>query len=289
MGFDEKNETSPLGVTMTMTSNPDSFYANVFCSTVDNPHGKTGCYAGFADCRLSASLYNHKMIVDNETHKIMLGLNKKNGYVLNQTRVEAALGKCSYIWDGASQNRLNRGCGLGAPTMSCADHRAAFYNICPSTGQTCSEYADEVRHAFCTMYGGQVPISSDPHYNPCVFPGPAIDWHDQAAYYPHGSYLRDMANARAARNGENMGKWNEVVVDDTLMMHDISIDASQVITAFIYAKSGLPASRANAEKMRDGFCKINNVSPIPVIEVDDVTYQPNGPFMLPSEESTILV
>merc|ERR1711904_502996 len=141
--------------------------------------------------------------------------------------VEAYWSKCSYIWDGATENRLNRGCGLGTPTQSCADRRSAFYNICPSTGQTCTFNDDEVKRALCTTYGGTVQISSDPSQT-CVFPGPAIDWHNQAEYDPLGSYLRDMANARVAHNGQNTAKWNEIVIDETLVLHDIGVEPTQV-------------------------------------------------------------
>merc|ERR1719160_138906 len=106
------------------------------------------------------------------------------------------------------------------------------------------------------------------------------------------SYLRDMAKARATKNFM-LDQWNEVVIDETLMLHDIgqsSADAAQVVTAFVYAKSGLPGSKSSAESMRDEYCKINKVTPsIPVVEIDDVTFQPNGPFTLPSVDESILV
>lgn len=200
-GFDENDGNSPLGVTMTMTSNPNTFYGNIYCSTFDNPNGNTSCHAGFADCRLSASLYNHKMLVNTQTHKIVLGLQKTTGYIINQTRVESYLGKCSYIWDGASQNRLNRGCGNvpSAGAMDCSDSHCAFHNFCPSVNGTCSLNATEVQGSLCKNYGGPLPIPSYPQMPACMFPGPSIDWHDQAEYKPRDSFLRDMAVARASK------------------------------------------------------------------------------------------
>lgn len=295
-GFNESDPKSPLGVTITMTSNPNTFYGNIYCSTFNNPNGNTSCHKGFADCRLSASLYNHKMIVNTADHKIVLGLQKTTGYVINQSRVEAYLSKCSYIWDGASQNRLNRGCGnvpaIGLAALNCSNPQCAFYNYCPSTKQTCSLNATEVHGSLCQAYGGPLPIPSYPQMPACMFPGPSIDWHEQANYKPQMSYLRDMVKARATKNFM-LDQWNEVVIDETLMLRDISqssADAAQVVTAFVYAKSGLPASKNSAENMRDEYCKINKVTPpIPVVEIDDVTFQPNGPFNLPSAESILLV
>jgi hypothetical protein len=98
-----------------------------------------------------------------------------------------------------------------------------------------------------------------------------------------------MANARVAHNGQNTRNWNEVVIDETLLLYDIGVEPTQVVTAFVYAKSGLPSSKESAEKMRDDYCEHSNIGQIPVIEIDDVTYQPNGPFTIPSAESTVIV
>merc|ERR1712014_5884 len=100
--------------------------------------------------------------------------------------VESKWTKCSYIWDGASANRYNRGCGDGAPTNSCEEGSgSAWWNICPSTHKTCSAKDIEVRRSLCNVAGGWMPVppTHDGHAQ-CVFPGVALDYHEQSDYAP---------------------------------------------------------------------------------------------------------
>merc|ERR1719498_2119087 len=101
---------------------------------------------------MSAALYNHKMIRKPGRHKIpMMGLKRTVGYVFNQTMVETNFSKCSYIFDGATQNRLNGGCALGGG-MDCSQKNAAYYNICPSTQRKCTANDEWVKKAECALW-----------------------------------------------------------------------------------------------------------------------------------------
>merc|ERR1719183_1748371 len=111
MCFDEADYKSKLGVVITMVSNPTTFYGNIFCSVLPNPKGNTSCFNGQADCRLSVSLMNHKMMINQATGTVTVGLDRGVGYVLNEEMVENSWGKCSYVWDGATNNKYNLGCG----------------------------------------------------------------------------------------------------------------------------------------------------------------------------------
>jgi len=124
-----------------------------------------------------------------------------------------------------------------------------------------------------------------------VFPGPAFDYDGQTDHQPGAGKLREMANFSIHYNGgkdassPNIEKWNEIVIDETLMLPAIREDPALVIPAFVYAKSSMPISKANAQRMRDEFCAFNKVADIPLVEIDDTQYRPDGPFTLPSDES----
>ena len=293
--FDEKDDSTRLGATITMTSQPDSFYKNIFCSKIMNPLGDTGCYKGGADCRLSASLYGHKWIVNKTTNKTLLGLGRGVGYALNQTMVQTRWAKCTYIWDGASENKYNQGCGRGAPGDDCnkKTKTSAFYNICPSTGKMCTAKAKEVKLALCKKYGGDHPVpTTHDGQTQCMYPGAALDYHDAKASAPwkgepSTDKMRDMCkdrvkyNSGADKEGPNLEKWNEIVLDLLLFLPDMQRDPAMAVPAFVYTQKGGDAAKKAAESARDEYCKYNKVAPIPLVMVDNVHVCPNGPFVAP--------
>jgi len=284
MGYDENDESSPLGVTVSMAANPSTYWGNVFCSLENNPNGNTTCYNGMADCKMSASLINHKMMISSTSGKINIGLSRATGYVFNQTMVESTWAKCAYIWDGASNNRYNNGCGDGAPGNDCSGKGSAFDDICPSTGRTCTGDDDEVKRAFCRgIEGGTVPIPTthDGHVQ-CLFPGPAIDYHGQDGWTPKTqSYLRDMAKWRTKfsngkdASGPNIEKWNEIDLDERLL-------PKEAIVAFVYIKSRAPIAVYEVNDMQAEYEQDSGVT-VPVIGIDDETViaGSKGPFFTP--------
>lgn len=286
MGFDESDDTSPLGVTISMAANPSTYWGNVFCSLINNPGGNTTCYQGMADCKLSASLINHKMMISSTTGKINVGLSRATGYIYNQSMVESTYAKCAYIWDGASNNKYNQGCGDGAPGNSCDDTGSAFHDICPSTGRTCTGDDDEVKRAFCEGVPGgtiAIPRTHDGHVQ-CLFPGPAIDYHGQdlSTWTPRTvSYLRMMANNRAKfssgkdASGPNIEKWNEVDLDERLL-------TKNSIVAFVYVKSRAPIAVYEVNDMQAEYEEDSGVT-VPIIAIDDETVIAGGkgPFFAP--------
>lgn len=286
MGYDETDEKSPLGVTISMAANPSTYWGNVFCSTENNPNGNTTCYNGMSDCKLAASLINHKMMISSTTGKINVGLSRATGFIFNQTMVESTYAKCAYIWDGASNNKYNNGCGDGAPGNDCSDKGTAFYDICPSTGRTCTADDDEVKRALCkTVPGGTVaiPTTHDGHVQ-CMFPGPAIDYHGQdlSSWKPRTeSYLRDMAKWRTKfssgkdSSGPNIEKWNEVDLDERLF-------TKNSIVAFVYVKSRAPIAVYEVNDMQAEYEEDSGVT-VPVIGIDDETViaGSKGPFFAP--------
>lgn len=276
---------------------PGTFFGNIFCSVFDNPHGKTGCWLGNADCRMSASIYNRFIGVGAESGATVMGLGRGSGYVFNQTLVETRWSKCSYIFDGASGNKYNGGCGRGG-ISDCKSNFSAFKDICPSTGKTCTVTDQEVKSIACKEYGGDFPIPPT-HIGEaqCLFPGVAWNYHGQDDYKPGKEYLRDMIKARIERNdgqdqdGPNIEKWNEVVLDEHLFLPDIWKDPAVAVPAFIYSKAGMGSgSRDATARMRDEYCNVNKVDKIPLVRINDMEAVPEfGPFEPDEEDNEITV
>jgi len=120
MAFDPDDDTSDLGVTVDMR--PNGVF-DFFCST-----NGSSCFKGDADCRVSASLMNNRVMITEENRFAGI-MSRTQGIVFNQTTVETRLAKCSYVYDGATDRRLNGGCGCGALGQAeCSDIMSAYYD-----------------------------------------------------------------------------------------------------------------------------------------------------------------
>lgn len=296
LGFESNESTQggDVGVTISMAANNSGFFGNIYCSKFFNPafnsYGK--CFKGQADCRMSTSVLSHGWMITENKALASFG-NRRVGYVFNQTMVESKWTRCSYIWDGASFNLYNRGCGDGAPSGKCGDdENNAFNNKCGSDKHTCTANDDEVKRAVCTVAGGARAVPADhAGHAQCVFPGPAFDYRGQDDYKPNKDYTREMAKQRLKYNdgsdneGPNLEKNNEVVLDEELLIKDIWENPITAIPAVLYTKSNNAAgiNRMYAAKVRDDLCNIfgcgqNGGGTIPLVMVDDTEYQKGGPF-----------
>merc|ERR1711871_119386 len=150
LGFDTDDDSSPVGVTMSMAADKHDFSSNLYCADVVD----TDCYEGRADCRMSCSLLNHKVMIsehDNGVYAVP-GMEREVGYVFNQTLVETYFGKCAMIYDGASMHSYNGGCGRGARgTPNCTDPKSAFFDQCEDhpPAHTCAREDPEVENWMC--------------------------------------------------------------------------------------------------------------------------------------------
>lgn len=303
LGFDAKDNTSLLGVTASMAADVNSFFGNIFCSQfADRPGGRSKCFKGQADCRLSASLYSHAWGYDPKTKKTLMGLSRQIGYAFNQSMVESRWAKCSYIWDGASMNKYNRGCGEGAPGATCEeDVYSAYRDICKSTNKICTASDPEVKLAACKQYPGgrdPVPLAHDKGAQ-CYFPGPSLNYHDQNSFEPNKDDVKNMRDMATLRVQYNEGKdtqgvsnyvaWNEVVLDELLLLPDMWYDPAPVLTAFLYTKGGLPISKNLATQVRDDFCKFYKISDIPLVMVDDTADSQTGIFLADTSDASTMV
>jgi len=272
-GFDENDDSSPLGVTISM-QNEFALYCH------------TGCFHGQTDCRLSASVYNHKVQLKRSTGDIKVTMGRVAGIVLNQTGVETSFGKCSYMYDGATFNRYNNGCGCAAHSNACSDETSAFGNVCPTSGKSCTVSDPEVSRCACT--NTKIPDRSD--RTQCFFEGAAFGSGSE-------DQTRTMLKERLQRqdgsdsSNDPLEYWNEVVIDENVLMEQLAIDPVSVIPAMIYVKSR-GAGLIYARKLRQGFADLYGEAAlkIPLIAIDDemvahgVTGR--GPFIATDELAT---
>jgi hypothetical protein len=294
MDFNETNDTSRLGVTISMASITTSFNANIFCSPVMG----TSCYQGSADCRMSASLFNHKIIVDS--NKLAPTMNREVGYVFDQSLTENYWGKCAYIWDGADFNKLNSGCGDGATGNAachtrdcCEDENSAFFNQCGATDKhTCTRDDVEISRVMCKgeTYGVMDP-PSQPSFPTCLYEMPAFIYGTDSTT----NHLRDGMKERVALQGNQTwltSQWNEVVIDERMLIPKVRQDPAGAIRAFVCVQNQQhPTACDMATAMRDEFLTAYGVSgSIPVVRLDttvDFTTT-GGPFSLPQSASQII-
>lgn len=285
-GFDAKDDSSPLGVTISVQSKFE-----LYCSELP---GET-CYQGHADCRFSASLYNDKMMLDTKTGGVKMTMGGSSGIVFNQTLVESKMGKCSYIFDGGSFNRYNGACGCLSMSGSCQDPSSAFGNVCPSTGQTCTISDRDVEGCSCDTTG-----DAGNKVMGCFHKGAG---YDRGSVRSSADQTREMVKARLRHQDGTaivygqpvtlLEYWNEVVVDEILMLELLREDPVPVIPAFVYTR-GSWSGRSQAQQMRDAYRKQFNVQvDIPLVAID-LTVRADaadGPFVLEAdaESSELLV
>lgn len=286
-----KNDTSPLGITISFAATRDSFSENLYCSMQMG----TGCFKGQADCRMSAAIFNWKMI--SQDYKWASTMGRDTGYIFNETMVENLYGKCFWVYDGATGNNYNGGCGRGADGgIDCNNSHSAYHNICKSTGKTCTAKDEEVKIAGCKPWGeAERPVhgnANPPADKPCFFPGPALNY----PVMDQPNMLREMVNYRVQMElkTNDWVDWNEVVIDERILVPEIWKDPASAIPAFVMTKQGGGISLDAAKKMQKEFSTyfkypydipiigINNVDPFCDAKHGDyMCKHPTGPFYDP--------
>lgn len=299
MDFDETNDESRMGVTISMAGQTNSFDANLFCSPLVN----TSCYNGQADCRMSSTLFNHKVVVAGNLFAPTM--DRPVGYVFNQEMVEGTFGKCSYVWDGNNFNDLNVGCGTGASgANSCDNPHSAFYDLCSDddyvTNHSCIRTDFQVEGRMCK--GPPGATADDATYGVVDPPATALDatcfYELPALIFGNStttSHLRDGLKQRIALQGENVNltsTWNEVVIDNRLLIPKLISEPANTILAFVCVPSeSQPTACALAETMRDGFQQAYGVTGIPVVAISKTVNftASGGPFVVPQTSRLVSV
>mmetsp|Transcript_17989 Transcript_17989/g.49326 ORF Transcript_17989/g.49326 Transcript_17989/m.49326 type:complete len:419 (+) Transcript_17989:105-1361(+) len=217
MGYDSADPTSPLGVVIHMLDS----------GSTDVNMGCGDCHDGYSTCKMRAQLSNHRMMTSSE-HTVMPAFARTVGVVFKTEIADKAL-KCSYTSDGATDIRLNNGCGCSATSNKtgqegCDDENSAFANLDPATGE-------EVTHSSLVVTDCHCSASTT---TGCYFKGPAF-------FEGHGeNELRDMVETRLAdqqRNAIATEDWNELIFDTRVLQPNYSQDPASVILAILYVKS----------------------------------------------------
>jgi len=308
MAFDESNDDTALGVSVTFPGQTRSFDENLFCNGYSKTN--TGCFNGLNDCRMSAVHINHKVMVQAQGSgwKVQPLMGRTVGVIFNQTLTENYFGKCTYLFDGADSYNVNYGCGDSAPgPASCDNPNSAFYNKCTTDGgasyHDCSATDPEITSRMCK--GPDYGTITPPQFKSaatCFYEMPAllVPHDDPSSFTPSSTnHLRDAMKQRVlsdSTTGQSQ-EWNEVVIDEKLLIPQINADPTHTILAFVYLDGTWMSARdakGYATRMRDQFQEaygVQGVPDIPVIELDarnDFT-QSGGPFKLPSSLKSVVV
>lgn len=296
MGFNEKRPDSPLGLTVNFRPGGEQGKLPIYVGS---------CYEGHAPNMTSTTLYNHKIVISNETGGLEPGLKRSVGIVYNQSGVETHFGKCVYMWDGASENRLHSGCGCGATGAidqpgSCDDHTTAYWNIDPKTGEWANSTSPSVKDCGCMTGLQPMPVSTlEPA---CYFRMPAFtDIPD-----PGLNHLRSMVEHRLAnQHGSDptplgprprLGYWNELVLDNNQLLEALWKDPVSGIMGIFFVSDGDPEktqiAQQDAQQYADWIKDTYHLGGVlPVIMLDtqvNVSKRGAKPFKLPPDFDTIV-
>lgn len=302
LGYSETNDSSPLGVIVSYLSTPQSLFKNIFCADWPNPvtKGKSRCHVGGTDCRISTGILNNKVNVHKNGNAIPI-MNRTVAVLFHTETTLSEFARCSYMWDGATQNRLNNGCGAGAgatcPTGACtSSDLSAFCDICQSTHQTCKADDTEVKAAMCKdeAYSGgtaALPEQRSSKIPPCFFPGVALDYHNQSNWTKKTDFTREMLKKRISFNNgtsqvdkdtlPNIEMYTEVVVDTRLWTAKMLENPRAAVLAFLYV-SGTDG-KGDAVAARNEYAstyKITDPKSIPVLALKLTDATKTGPFEL---------
>jgi len=223
------------------------------------------------------------------------------GIIFNQKAVESTIGKCAYMYDAQTFNRVNRGCGCSATHSGCGDMDSAYWSqeceyehpdqhsgVKKETCKNDTDTSPDVDQCWCntknrrdtTPTAGEAQVTDQQ----CFFKLPTL--------VPEGGVaneLHEMVKARVQNqantklddfnNGAKKTDWNEVVIDAEPMEKLLFSDPSSVVVAFMYVKSFGLAGRQLAQGM-SLEAKNRYGASIPIVEVDDkgTDIQCAGPF-----------
>jgi len=276
-GFDPKNPSGSIGTYIRITGS-----TKVWCHE--------GCYSGYADCRVSGSVYNPTQIVDETTGAIAWSFTGTQtdgdflGFWVNQTVIKQTLGKCAYIGDGGTDNKYNMGCGKTAActTNNCTDDTCAFAGMDPATNYKTHITADSDVVAGGMMGG---PGCNDPGL--CGYKGPA--------FWKQTGFVQDETFSAWKWRAENPGGgwgWNEYVLDGEELKKALAYNPAGTIPAIVYASTFPGDGKAAAKAMAQAFAtEWNMAEPVPVIKIDLTVNVVNGgsPFVFEDTTEELVV
>jgi len=304
MSWDEADPESPKGVTIRMVGPDTSDDARFFCGSE--------CHGGYPDCRVSSSLYNNKMLTKHKTHEVAVTMKRYAGILYNQTSIENIMGKCVYMYDGATFGRVNHGCGCAAKRGGCGPPDSAYGNqdceyedrshrsgIKEDTCHNNTESSPDVDNCWCKAnhrdHDTPRPEDTKTESQQCFFRLGGI----YPANGPFPDELHDFVKARlwnqanppteTLSNDEIRYKqeyWNEIVIEGEELRNKLNENPLHAITAFIYV-SGSFAGKQKAQLMQQQILAEYGGLEIPIVELDPhVDTRCSGPFRMKRDMPT---
>jgi len=284
MGFDESDPNSPVGVTM-RTIAPD-MDASFWCGTP--------CYSGYADCRVSASMYNNKVLIKQDSFEVAVTMSRLAGIIYNQTSVEQTIGKCFYMYDATTWGRTNHGCGCATPggcdtpdgayqNQECQyEHPEARSGVKKGTCHDNTEKSPDVDQCWCNSDDRRKATTPLPEHakttsQQCFFRGPAL-------YPPAGTFTNEYHEAMRARiknqanppieNKENSTEiiikqefWNEIIIEAQELERMLKIHPSYAYSAFFYIR-GFEDGKKKAMEIQEQVFQQWGGPRVPIVEFD---------------------
>jgi len=307
MGFDPDDDTSPTGVTINMQGSDDFTF---YCLA-----NGTGCNEGYADCRISTSIYNKHMLV-SEDGMYQVTMDRGQGIVFNQSAVLSQYLKCSYVYDGASFNKVYGGCGCAAlGAADCGSTMSAYSNHdCPYIADfvsntcinACEQNTSMCVEADTTTERVEPCYCSSPHLDG-IYPGYDVDSTLQSQCYFKGPAFgggtdetRDMLKRRVTSQETNggiedvtgegerwkQGYWNELVLDANVVFEVLRRKPAEAIVAFVYLKGDVVAKAKAATMAASMQYDYSMQQPVPLIAFDTtVNVTETAPYSFESTEA----
>jgi hypothetical protein len=203
-GFDVNNDDSPLGVTLRWQWDDFKFWCG------------EGCEGHGADCRTSASLYNHMFQCNGDyVHPVWVASSAWGGIAFKPTAVQNMLARCAYLIDGQTIGRVNHGCGcLKGKEPACK-------NTDPSTCKPYNGSSPDVASCHCPME----PKDPTTLYS-CYYKGPAFNDGQK-----NNDLHRFVSDRVRQENYTEWGDYTEVVLDSAIINEHLKKDMSNVISA----------------------------------------------------------
>jgi hypothetical protein len=279
-GYDESNPNSPMGNWMRFTADEEHLY---YCGM--------GCLDGKPDCKVSGSVMNYKMMIDQDGHPGgWFGYRNTGltGFYVNSTLINTKLGKCAYSWDGGSDSKVNNGCGCSvvfnatdACTEGTKDYNASAYNnkVPPSYTETTNAESSVVADCACSVVQEDL-LPKDGVGSRCYYKGPAFDTgrNDNPNEF-HAMLKRRVENQAQgdAGYGPALTAWNELNIDGNRMNEALMADPAGTILAMIYSTEHGPDALSKLKIMNSNFQKKYKLSkPLPMIMLDTTVDVRNG-------------
>lgn len=271
------------------------------------------CWQGQSDCRVSGSVLNSQQMIDRDTGKPGgFFANIQTGWYVNSSKVTSKLAKCMYAWDGASNGKVNFGCGgpqgkTGETVCGNPEDlkESAFNNkVPPEYTKTSGADSPNVKPFVCNgdAFVGVMPDNGVG--DACFWKGVAFDTaigesadeiHEAIDY--RIDHSKDDKSAYNDCGQSSTLCWNELILDGQLMQKEMQTDPAGTMSAILYwanpdnQPQTLQEALAEAQKLaKEMQATYKMAKPVPIIQLNrdlDVRGGDAKPFVFSPADNTL--